>query len=452
MRTVGIVMECNPFHEGHRYIIGKAREAAAGGPVIVVMSGDFVQRGIPAVQPKELRTGQVLGAGASMVLELPVRDSTSSAEGFAAGAVSLLNDTGIVTDLVFGSESGDLDEMQRQARFLSDEPEEYRYLLKEHLREGLTFPAARAAAAAACPQHVLLPDTPNDLLGEEYLKALLRTRSRIVPHAVSRISAPSASDIRAEMKQNGEGIFADDFSGVLLEKLLLCCQEAPDLPGSDSSLQGQALPSRQRTGPDAYEGVTADLANRIRRLLPCYVSWEQFAGLLKNRSITSTAVSRALVHILLDIRKENVPPAPWQADTFLPADAPECRRCVRVLGARREDLPLIARMEERNARLSVITGRASWNKAVSSGLSSSAAAHCLQDRNASELYDLVLRMKQNLSGRDTSENEKSGKSRNTGSGTAGSEDRLSGSIRKGAENTDEGVKPVSEWSKPLILL
>lgn len=194
MTVTGIIMECNPFHEGHAYLLKEARRRTGADYIVVALSGDYVQRGEPAVFDKYIRAEQVLRAGADLVLELPLYAACGSAEYFARGAVALLDRLGIVTDLCFGSESGDTDYIMRNARLLalaedgihsvedravsaqdesvsaqggtisaedgintSEEPcvsnEEsvfrYRLYLQSGLRKGLSFPAARAAALEA---------------------------------------------------------------------------------------------------------------------------------------------------------------------------------------------------------------------------------------------------------------------------------------------------------------
>ena len=130
MKIVGLIAEYNPFHNGHEYHIQKAKEVTGADTVIVVMSGNFVQRGAPAIMPKHLRAKVALKSGASLVLELPVCFATGSAEYFAQGAVALLDSLGCVDALCFGSECGDIQPLTRIAEVLSDEPEEYRALLR----------------------------------------------------------------------------------------------------------------------------------------------------------------------------------------------------------------------------------------------------------------------------------------------------------------------------------
>ena len=206
MKTAGIIAEYNPFHKGHEYQIRYTKEKLKADYVIVAMSGDYVQRGTPALISKHARAEMALRCGADLVLEMPVSISTASAEAFAMGGVSLLDSLGIVDILCFGSESGEISALKELAEILVEEPEEYKKLLKSFLSEGLTFPAARSQALTEYfknPRNfsgddfdgVLTPllnevtqilNTPNNILGIEYCKALLRLNSQICPVTIRR--------------------------------------------------------------------------------------------------------------------------------------------------------------------------------------------------------------------------------------------------------------------------
>nr|MCR4757586.1 nucleotidyltransferase family protein [Butyrivibrio sp.] len=131
MNTVAVIAEFNPFHNGHNYILEKAKEITNAENVIVIMSGDFVQRGAPAFIDKFSRTICALNSGADLVLELPIYYSLGSAEYFAQGAVSILDRLGIVTDLVFGSECDDLKLLSDIADILVKEPEDFKNELQK---------------------------------------------------------------------------------------------------------------------------------------------------------------------------------------------------------------------------------------------------------------------------------------------------------------------------------
>lgn len=189
MKTVGLITEYNPFHNGHLYHIEKAKELTGADRVIVIMSGDYVQRGTPAVLSKHSRAHMALLNGASVVLELPVCYSCASAEFFAKGAVSVLDGLGCIDALCFGSECGNLEHLTSIAHLLSAEPETYRHHLQSSLKNGMSFPAARCHALKKMTGDAyasqILSD-PNNILGIEYLKALKKLNSPIVPFTLKR--------------------------------------------------------------------------------------------------------------------------------------------------------------------------------------------------------------------------------------------------------------------------
>ena len=206
MKTAGIIAEYNPFHRGHEYQIQYTKEKLGADYVIVTMSGDYVQRGTPALISKHLRAEMALRCGADLVLEMPVSVSTASAEAFAMGGVSLLDSLGVVDMLCFGSESGEISTLQKLAEILVKEPDEYKHLLKSFLSQGLSFPTARSQALteylkAVCrltkantvedsatfsSNAARILNTPNNILGIEYCKALLRLNSKIQPVTIRR--------------------------------------------------------------------------------------------------------------------------------------------------------------------------------------------------------------------------------------------------------------------------
>ena len=307
MKVTGIIAECNPLHEGHAYLIREARARTGADHVVVAMSGDYVQRGAPSILSCRSRAESLLREGADLVVELPLYVSCSGADYFARGGVALLESLGPVTDLVFGSESGDLDALQAAAEKLGEEDEAYRTSLRDGLRNGMTFPEARAAASGSG-----VPVSPNDLLGTEYLKALRASGSSIRPHAVPRISCRSASGIRTQMlharSETDPFLCRDDFSDLLLHALW----SADDL--------------------SRYLDVSGDLARRIRSLLPSYSTYSAFCEAVKTRNYTYTRISRALLHIMLGMTSQTM-------ERF---DA-SCGLCgwIRPIGFKKSAIPLI---------------------------------------------------------------------------------------------------------------
>ncbi len=220
MKVIGIVGEYNPFHNGHAYHIAQSRKQACDDTAVVcVMSGDFVQRGSPAAYSKFARAEAAARSGVDLVLELPVPWALSSAEGFARGAVGILGALGVVDILSFGSESGDVRGLKRAAETLLSDAmsENIRKVLSDN--EGISFAAARQKALNELdPVSAALLSEPNNILGIEYIKAILTQKLDIMPMTVKRIGAAhdgdgealprSASSVR-ESLEHGEDISRD---------------------------------------------------------------------------------------------------------------------------------------------------------------------------------------------------------------------------------------------------
>ncbi len=188
---LGLITEYNPFHNGHILHIKKSKEKTKEDNVIVVMSGNFTQRGEPAIMDKFLRAKIALLNGADIVIELPTYFATSSAEFFAIGAIDLLNKTGVVNKICFGAEDEDLSKFLNIAKILANETEEFKNILNINLKKGLTFPKARLNALS----YILKEDLdylkqPNNILVLEYLKAIIKLNANITPFAIKREYAP----------------------------------------------------------------------------------------------------------------------------------------------------------------------------------------------------------------------------------------------------------------------
>ncbi|HOO29215.1 MAG TPA: nucleotidyltransferase family protein, partial [Lachnospiraceae bacterium] len=291
MNVTGIIAEYNPFHNGHLYQLTKAREETDADYMIVVLSGDFVQRGTPAIADKYIRTKTALLAGADLVLELPVYFSSSSADFFAAGAVSLLDKIGCVDHLSFGSEHGSIKELSDIAGHLLSETPSYKTVLKKHLKQGNSYALASAKASMEQFSDSRMAETllkePNNTLGIAYLKALSGRNSTITPHTVLRTGggyhatekgALSASAVRHTVQTDGSldsvsaqmpayaydlladtygtsfPIFENDFSSLLAYKLRTILSNAR-LSAEDNSSPAHAL--------TCYADVSEELACRI---------------------------------------------------------------------------------------------------------------------------------------------------------------------------------------------
>lgn len=341
MKIVGLITEYNPFHNGHQYHIEKAKEVTGADTALVIMSGDYVQRGTPAIMPKYIRAEMALKCGAGAVFELPVCYAAGSAELFAMGAVSFLDSLGIVDSICFGSECNDLEGLQAVADILLEEPAEYKNFLQANLRTGLTFPAARKQAFSAYmrdSRYAHLLDDPNNILGMEYLKALKTLDSAIKPYTIKRqlsgyhdtmlqSNYSSASAIRSLLAysgsalstQSGGGTFENThFSNILNEledQVPASCLEIlkdyhhvmyPVYQNDFSLIMKYKLLNKTSQDLARYMDVSEELANRISNQLNNFFNYKQFCELLKTKEITQTRINRALLHIMLGIKKDTV--------------------------------------------------------------------------------------------------------------------------------------------------
>ena len=317
MKVTGIVAEYNPFHNGHKYQLEFAREHLSSDYNVVVMSGDWVQRGAPAIYDKYSRAEVALKNGADMVIELPLIYSIASAEGFAKSAISLLNHTGIVNQLLFGGESTDLKLFSKASSILANEPDEFQTTLREKLSQGLSYPLARDYALRICltlPEEFL--SSPNNILGLEYCKALLTSDSSITPFVNKRIqneyhdisiesNFASAAAIRHVITKRAIGDESVSDVPELLSHVMpdesvdQASSLIPIIREDFSLLLNKAL--FDNTEYFNFTDCTDDISNKILNNRNSFESWKQFAELLKSKDLTHTRISRVLSHILLNV-------------------------------------------------------------------------------------------------------------------------------------------------------
>ena len=328
MNVVGIIAEYNPFHKGHAYQIQKAKEQCGAEFAVVVMNGDFVQRGEPAIFDKYTRTKEALLGGADLIFELPVRFGLSSAGDFAMGGILALNALAFVTHLCFGTETGDLTPLLQAASFLCDEPDSYRTRVKHFVKQGILYPKARSLALAAesgLPTETW--DSPNNILGLEYCVALQKLHSKIKPFTIRREGQG--------YHDNDTPALSDFPSATFLRKQIRKAGEKENLSLSDfSSLIGYSL----LTAKDLcrIKDITPDLSDRIQNELPKYREINEFVKTIKNPSLTTGRIKRSFFQCLFDIEKEE-PVMPY----------------LRVLGMKKEASSLLSQKE--NASCQILT-------------------------------------------------------------------------------------------------
>lgn len=401
MKTIGIIAEYNPFHNGHLYLINELRAKTGADFVIAAISGDFVQRGKPAIYDKYTRTKMALNAGIDLVFELPACFATGSAEDFAACGVALFDRLGAVDMLGFGSEAGDRELLSRAAGLLVREPEEFAQTLQVHLKQGFSFPKARAAAFRRYFSKTDVPDpdaffsSPNNILGIEYLKALTRRGSSIEPLTIRRSGQeyhgmePVKEDIFASASAIRKSIRESDLSSVsgqipkaaagILEGDASGFSPVPVFSDDLTSLlNGRLLELLHMEASDPFScfaDMSPELASRLRRNVLNFSSFSGRVLQLKTRGYTYTRISRALLHLLLGITAE-------QAARYKSLDY-VCYG--RILGFRRQAAPLLGQIK-RTSSIPLITKTARAHKV----LDADGLAMLQADFHASHLYQSVV--------------------------------------------------------------
>ena len=364
MKVVGIVAEYNPFHKGHKYQIDKIRKEMGADYIIIAMSGNFLQRGVPALCDKFTRAEMALRCGADLVLEIPTIWATASAEYYAQAGVSLLAATGVVTHLCFGAETDDLDTLLQISSILKEEPESFCTSLTQALRSGNSFPMARKQALLdtlpAFPFEKLdeILDNPNNILALEYLKAL---PASIKPILIKREGAgyhdteidttlPSASAIRKVLFDfTDKSVSFDALSNAMPKEAFDLLQNAYEnnqlLTTNDfSESLGYCLLTQSIDGFASYADCNPDFSNKIKNAINDYTVFEAFIDSLKTKDMTYTRVSRCLLHILLGIK---------QSDYTL-GRALGIAPYLRILGFQKESSPLLSEIKK-SASASIIS-------------------------------------------------------------------------------------------------
>lgn len=381
MKAAAIIAEFNPLHNGHKYLIEQAKNECGADYVVIIMSGDFVQRGAPAFFDKYTRTEMALAAGADLVLELPVHYSASSAEYFAGASAAIADRLGVITHLIFGSECGNIELLSQAAKIIGDEPEEYKESLKRYLREGNSYPLSRNYALSDYlgPDSALssLVSSPNNILGIEYIKALNTRNSSIHTVTVKRQGSDyhsediedAGADVCSKARFGSAKAIRSVLSGSdtlsniepqmpaealrVLREIYLSGRRS--ITSNDLSLLMQyKLLELSKSGFEEYADVTPDISDRIKKELKNYADFNSFCDLLKTKNVTHSRISRALLHILLGIKISELNGA--IADDYL--------GYVSLLGFRKESSDLLSAIKK-NTELVILSKNADAIKLLS---------------------------------------------------------------------------------------
>jgi len=326
LNITGIITEYNPLHNGHKYHITKSKEITNADAVICVMSGSFMQRGIPAIMDKWNRTKMALANGVDLVIELPVLYSLSSAEFFSYGSISLLNSLGLVNNICFGSECGDIKILQNIAKILNIEPPEYKRILISYIDKKYSFAESRSLALKEYmslnsnidePLETILKSS-NNILGIEYCKSLLRLNSNITPHTITRFGAAynstilenefsSATAIRSLLKNNMDMEVLERQLPLNVFNLItdLKANQYPFIFEDTilPFLKYKVASSDDRLSeiPDASEG----LHNRIKKSIASCTDYNDLIHLAKSKRYAYTRISRILCQYFVGFENFN---------------------------------------------------------------------------------------------------------------------------------------------------
>jgi predicted nucleotidyltransferase len=320
MKAVGLIVEYNPFHNGHAYHLSASKEAAQADVVIAVMSGNFLQRGEPALLSKWYRTKMALLNGVDIVFELPYRFATQKAEIFANGAVSIL-EAAKCESICFGSESGDISSFLHTIEYIKEEEKNLDDGIKFFMDTGVSYPKATALAfkQLQSSNNYLDLTKPNNILGLEYIKAIQRQNSLIKPMTVTRKNAnyhdehftsetiASATSIRKAIfspmaESQGIDQYVPAATKQLLEEYFYHFHLFHQWENYWSYLQYRLIHSSTEELKEIYE-MEEGLENRLQAAATQSESFQQFMERIKTKRYTWTRLQRLCVHILTNTKK-----------------------------------------------------------------------------------------------------------------------------------------------------
>lgn len=368
IKTLGIIVEYNPFHNGHLYHLEASMKKVQATHVMAVMSGDFVQRGTPALTDKWVRTKMALESGVNLIIELPAIYAFQDAGAFAAGAVGLLDRTQICSDLVFGSESGDIELLRETAKILVENEYTLSQMEVKYIKRGLSHPNARKHAL-----NELLENTgksgvldilsrSNDILGLEYLKALKKMRSRIRPDCIKREGSAYHDEQMAESFSSATAIRKQFFRGNTQEIEKNVPQGVwnimkegsfkditPNLQILEQTLiyKFRAL---SRDHIKKYYGFTEGLDLRFSKYAMGARTLDELLSAVKSKRFTYTRLQRLLLYFLFELSTDEVKEAQEYGPQY-----------IRVLGFDSKGRELLSRMKE-TALIPIISTPSNYNK------------------------------------------------------------------------------------------
>lgn len=320
MKVVGIIAEFNPFHNGHKYLIQEAKKKTNADFVVVLMSGSFTQNANVAIYDKFKRAKAAIENGVDLVIELPTIYSISSGEYFATGAIDLLNKLNIIDYVFFGSENGDINDISDIANVELINKEQILKLTKEEMKKGITYAKAHENALKSylTPSQIKELQKPNNILAIEYLKALKKTNSKIIPYTIKR-RGNSISDTNIEKEEN----FTSATSirqYIMLKKDLKILEKYVPVDMYEIMLIQKPLLNddiyniikfnilnnmKNIQNLQGINGISEGIENKIISALSISKSYDEFIHNIKSKRYTLSSIKRMILNILLNITKND---------------------------------------------------------------------------------------------------------------------------------------------------
>lgn len=315
-KICGIIAEYNPLHNGHIYHLRETRRIGKVDFVVAIISGNFMQRGVPAILDKWIRGRLAVEAGSvDLVLEIPYFIATESAEYYAKGSIGILESLGVIDSVSFGSEKGSVEELKDIAKLLREEPFKYSDKLTEYIAEGMSFPKARERAVAEFlgDEYSKMLRLPNNILAVEYLKHIKSMQAITIKrqggyHADDAgPEYPSATGIRKKILDNKYDIVKNSVPREVYEEIT-----NNSISGLSKSMKEYfnlirtEIVKRNSSELENIQGITEGLENKIKKEIRYHDDYKEFVSSVKSKRYTMTAIERGLNHILMSIDKKEV--------------------------------------------------------------------------------------------------------------------------------------------------
>lgn len=359
-KVLGIIAEYNPFHNGHLYHINESKKAVNADYVVAIISGNFVQRGDTSLVDKWSKAEMAIKNGADLVIELPLLYSISSAENFAEGGIKMLNSFNIVDYISFGSELCDVNTLNEFADVLFHEPKEFVSVLNHELSKGFSYPKARENALLMylndIRKYANILSSPNNILAIEYLKALKKYKSSIVPVSINRNKVDynsteivdgfaSATAIRKIAMTNDVWSLRQAMPKSSFDIMYDCLRSGKTV-SSLAKFEKEIIYNLRKMSiseianlPDVTEGLEYSIKNAANS---CNTI-DELISIVKSKRYTVTRLKRILVYCLLGITKKDM------------QDSRKVTPYVRVLGFNDKGKELLSGISHANPKLDIVT-------------------------------------------------------------------------------------------------